>query len=48
MEEIDDPTPTVVKYTKIFEDSPIRVTEEVAYKWSEMIMKIDIYESNYF
>lgn len=46
MDEIDDPTPTVVKFTKNFEDSPLRVTEEVANKWSEMVMKIDIFEYN--
>lgn len=46
MDEIDDPTPTVVKFTKNFEDSPLRVTEELAHKWSEMVMKVDVYEYN--
>lgn len=46
MEEIDDPRPTVVKYTKNFEDSPLRVTEDVAKKWSDFIMRIEIYEYN--
>ena len=46
MDEIDDPTPTVVKFTKNFEDSPLRVTEELAHKWSEMVMRIDVYEYN--
>lgn len=46
MEEINDSTPTVVKYTKSFEEFPLKVTEEVANKWSKMIMKIDVYEYN--
>lgn len=44
MEEIDDPTPTVVKFSKNFEDHPIKFTEEVAKKWSKLILKIDIYD----
>lgn len=44
MEEIDDPVPTVVKYTKSYEESPLRVTEAVAKKWSEFVLKIDIYD----
>jgi len=46
MEEIDDPIPTVVKYSKDFEDSPFKISEEFAHKWSEMILKIDIYDFN--
>ena len=44
MEEIDDPVPTVVKFQKNFEESPLKVTEEVAKKWSEFIMKVEVLE----
>ncbi len=44
MEEIDDPVPTVVKFSKNYEDNPLKMTEEVAQKWSEFVMKIDIFE----
>jgi hypothetical protein len=44
LEEIDDPVPTTVKFSKVFEDSPFKFTEEAAYKWSEFVMRVDIYE----
>lgn len=47
MEEIDDPVPTTVKYVKNFEDSPLKITEEVAHKWADYILKIDFYEYNH-
>lgn len=46
MEEIDDPVPTVVSYTKSFEEDPYSVTEDFAKAWSQMVMKIEIYEYN--
>lgn len=44
LEEIDDPVPTTVKLSKRFEDNPFKFTEEAAHKWSEFVMRVDVYE----
>ena len=46
MDEIDDPVPTVVSYTKSYEESPFTFTEDLAKAWSNFIMKIEVYEYN--
>ena len=40
------PIPTVVSFTKSFEENAYSITEEVAKAWSQMVLKIEVFEYN--